>query len=64
MHPMNHTHRGSPHRFFSSILLTVLIVGGVCFARPRTDVLHFVNGDRLTCEIIKLAWGLLYVKLE
>lgn len=64
MHPMIHNHRSSPHCFFFSLLLILLVFSGVCFARPKTDVLHFVNGDRLTCEIIKLDKGYLYVKLE
>lgn len=44
--------------------MILLVLSGICSARPRKDVLHFVNGDRLTCEIIKLEKGYLYVKLE
>jgi hypothetical protein len=35
----------------------------VCAARDKKDVVVFVNGDRMTCEIIKLEKGYLYVKL-
>lgn len=33
-------------------------------ARDKKDVVHFVNGDRLTCEIVNLDRGYLYVKLD
>src|SRR5271167_1027627 len=46
------------------VLLVLLALTGVCSARPRKDVLQFTNGDRVTCEIIKLEKGYLYVKLE
>jgi hypothetical protein len=36
----------------------------VCSARERKDAIQFNNGDRITCEIIKLEKGYLYVKLE
>ncbi len=47
-------------------MLTFLFLAlhGVCSARPRTDVLQFANGDRITCEIIKLEKGYLYIKVE
>ena len=44
--------------------LLLLALTGVCSARPRKDVLQFTNGDRVTCEIIKLEKGYLFVKLE
>ncbi len=46
------------------LVLLPFFLGGVCSARPRKDVIQFVNGDRITCEIIKLEKGYLYVKLE
>ena len=52
---------------FRSIALVVLLgltLGEFCFARPKKDVIQFANGDRITCEIIKLEKGYLYVKLE
>src|SRR5271169_3308784 len=45
-------------------VLLFLVLTGVCSARPKKDVIQFVNGDRITCEIIKLEKGYLYVKLE
>src|SRR5271156_150890 len=45
-------------------LLFVLMFPGVCHARPKKDIIQFTNGDRITCEIIKLEKGYLYVKLE
>jgi len=39
-------------------------LAGNCFARPKKDVIQFNNGDRITCEIVKLEKGYLYVKLE
>jgi putative salt-induced outer membrane protein YdiY len=35
----------------------------VCSAREKADVIQFINGDRITCEIVKLEKGYLYVKL-
>jgi putative salt-induced outer membrane protein YdiY len=43
------------------LLLTLSEVG---FARAKKDVIQFINGDRVTCEIIKLDKGYLYVKLD
>jgi hypothetical protein len=49
---------------FALLVLLCLTLGGACFARPKKDVIQFNNGDRITCEIIKLEKGYLYVKLE
>ena len=49
---------------YALLVLLFLTVSGVCSARERKDVLQFANGDRITCEIIKLEKGYLYVKLE
>ncbi|MGA9498175.1 MAG: DUF481 domain-containing protein [Terriglobales bacterium] len=46
------------------LVLFFLSFSAVCSARPRKDVIQFVNGDRITCEIIKLEKGYLYVKME
>lgn len=48
---------------WSTVLLFLTLVG-VCHARAKKDVIQFTNGDRITCEIIKLEKGYLYVKLE
>jgi uncharacterized protein DUF481 len=57
-----------PHRrmFPRYLLLALLLVtaSGVSSARERKDVLQFNNGDRITCEIIKLEKGYLYVRLD
>jgi hypothetical protein len=45
-------------------VLFFLMLPGVCHARPKKDVIQFMNGDRITCEIVKLEKGYLYVKLE
>jgi hypothetical protein len=58
-----HSLRGPLH---CCVLLVSLFffLSGVGFARAKKDVLQFTNGDRITCEIIKLEKGYLYVKLE
>jgi hypothetical protein len=43
--------------------LLVPVLTGVCAARQRKDVLQFTNGDRITCEIMRLDKGYLYVRL-
>lgn len=57
-------HRRSLLNYGASLILLCLTIGGVCFARPKKDVVQFINGDRITCEIIKLEKSYLYVKLE
>ncbi len=64
MRSISHRHRSSPQYNIASMLLILLTLSSLCVARPKKDVLHFANGDRLTCEIIKLEKGYLYVKLE
>jgi hypothetical protein len=44
-------------------VLLFLTLSGVCSARQRKDVLQFTNGDRITCEIMRLDKGYLYVRL-
>src|SRR5450631_3544465 len=56
--------RSSMPLFPALLLLLVLMLTGVCSARAKKDVIQFINGDRITCEIIKLEKGYLYVKLE
>jgi hypothetical protein len=41
-----------------------LAAQAVCLARPRLDVIRFSNGDVLTCEILKLERGYLFVSLD
>jgi putative salt-induced outer membrane protein YdiY len=61
---MNVQHRDSALRSLVLPLLLLVVLTGVCSARAKKDVLQFTNGDRITCEIIKLEKGYLYVKLE
>ena len=46
------------------LVLLLLTLTRVCPAREKKDVIQFSNGDRITCEIIKLEKGYLYVKLS
>jgi uncharacterized protein DUF481 len=41
-----------------------LALTGVCSAREKNDLIQFINGNRITCEIIKQEKGYLYVKLD
>jgi putative salt-induced outer membrane protein YdiY len=61
--PMISIHHHRLH-FAILLLLVFLTLTTNCFARAKKDVLQFGNGDRITCEIIKLEKGYLYVKLE
>jgi hypothetical protein len=45
------------------LVLLFLTLSAVCSARARKDILQFTNGDRITCEIIRLDQGYLYVRL-
>jgi putative salt-induced outer membrane protein YdiY len=49
---------------FGLLVLLFLTLTTVCAAREKKDVIQFANGDRITCEIVKLEKGYLYVKLE
>jgi hypothetical protein len=55
------------HRWYSQcpalLVLLVLTLSPICSAREKKDVIQFANGDRMTCEIVKLEKGYLYVKL-
>jgi hypothetical protein len=46
------------HRWFSHcyalLVLLLLTLSAVCSAREKKDIIQFTNGDRITCEIIKL----------
>jgi Protein of unknown function, DUF481 len=57
-------HPHSPGRCSAWLPILVLALTAVCSAREKKDVLQFTNGDRITCEIIKLEKGYLYVKLD
>ena len=49
---------------FALFVLLLSTLSPICSARARKDVIQFINGDRLTCEIIKLEKGYLNVKLD
>ena len=52
--------------FFSfSVWVALLFTAqsGMCLARSKKDVVIFANGDRMTCEILNLQKGYLYVRL-
>jgi hypothetical protein len=55
--------RRAPRRSCALLSLLFLILTGTCAARDRKDVIQFTNGDRITCEIIRLEKGYLYVRL-
>ncbi len=58
----NDLHQGAIHSGLVRVIL-LLVLTGVCSARERKDVLQFTNGDRITCEIMRLDKGMLYVRL-
>jgi len=64
MQPMSVQRQGAIRHASAQLLLLLLILTGVCSARAKKDVIQFTNGDRITCEVIKLEKGYLYVKLE
>jgi len=63
MQSMNDQYRGSLRHGFARMLLILLALTGISSARERKDILQFTNGDRITCEIMRLDKGLLYVRL-
>jgi hypothetical protein len=63
MQCVNDQYQGSLHRPSVWLLVLLLFLSGICFARERKDILQFNNGDRITCEIMRLDKGLLYVRL-
>jgi hypothetical protein len=52
--------------FTHSFLLfaLILVAPGTTCARPKNDVLKMNNGDQITCEIMRLEKGYLYVRLD
>jgi hypothetical protein len=64
MQQMSVHHHDSLLRCSAWLPLLLLALTGVCSARQKKDVLQFSNGDRITCEIVKLEKGYLYVKLD
>jgi hypothetical protein len=48
----------------SGLLLLGILLPGLLFARPKTDVLVLDNGDRLKCEIKKLERGKLTISTD
>jgi putative salt-induced outer membrane protein YdiY len=61
---VHHRHPLSSVSALPILLFILFTLTGICSARPRTDVIWFKNGDRITCEIIKLEKGYLYVRIE
>ncbi len=61
---VRHRHLLSSVSALPILLFILFTLTGICSARPRTDVIWFKNGDRITCEIIKLEKGYLYVRIE
>jgi Protein of unknown function, DUF481 len=55
--------RHPPFSRCAGLALLLLVLTSICSARDRTDVIQFTNGDRITCEIIRLEKGYLYVRL-
>jgi hypothetical protein len=54
----------SPFTSFSMCMaLFLMVLPGMCWARDKKDVIIFANGDRMTCEIMQLQKGYLYVRL-
>ena len=49
-----HIHNSSFVRCFAAAVMLLLLLTAMCSARAKKDVLQFTNGDRVTCEIIKL----------
>jgi Protein of unknown function, DUF481 len=41
----------------------LIFLCATCWARDKKDVIVFANGDRMTCEIMQLQKGYLYVRL-
>jgi hypothetical protein len=64
MHCIVLFHQASLRQYICGFLLVLFTLTGICSARAKKDVIQFNNGDRITCEIIKLEKGYLYVKLD
>ena len=56
------TGRLSALRILGCAMILPTIIGTTLMARPKTDVLVMKNGDRITCEIVKLEYGQLHIK--
>ena len=57
-------HDRLPFLSFSAWTAFVLIfLCATCWARDKKDVIVFANGDRMTCDIMQLQKGYLYVRL-
>src|SRR4051794_18197459 len=46
------------------VFIFVIIFAAPLYAQKRTDVVVMKNGDHLTCEVVGLASGALYLKLD
>ncbi len=64
MHRIVLFHQTLFRQYICGFLLVLFTLTGTCLARAKKDVIQFNNGDRITCEIIKLEKGYLYVKLD
>lgn len=64
MQDMSVRHRRPFPRATAWLVLLLSALIGTCSAREKKDVIQFANGDRITCEIIKLEKGYLYIKLD
>jgi hypothetical protein len=60
---MNVDHRTLLSFLSSWVLLLLLFLPQMCWAREKKDVVVFANGDRMTCEIMRLQKGYLSVRL-
>ena len=49
--------------FATRMALFLIVFSAPCWARDKKDVVVFANGDRMTCEIMQLQKGYLYVRL-
>jgi hypothetical protein len=60
---MNIHDRLSSFSFATWTALFLIVFSPTCWARDKKDVVVFANGDRMTCEIMQLQKGYLYVRL-
>ena len=60
---MNIHDRLAHFSFFFWAAFFLVFLSTTCWARDKKDVVVFANGDRMTCEIMQLQKGYLYVRL-
>ena len=56
-------HDRLPFFCFSFWVASLMVLPAMCSSRDKKDVIIFANGDRMTCEIMQLQKGYLYVRL-